>query len=193
MSQIANPAIQGTWSMSEIRSGNLLIRTRADKVAFEFIGNTTKRSIIDSSELPALLEFLNSYLQSRSNRRTGFRINLSQLKQDISSRFRVFVEADGRKVAVTPIDLSLSGICVKSRKIIGEQGAQVDISLSYDDLAVVLPATVVRQNDSRTHTAFHFIGVVKEDGIDPPSQLDSIFRAIEALWLDNSLNLRGPN
>ena len=179
--------------MPEIRSGNLLIRTKADKVAFEFIGNTTKRSIIDSSELPALLEFLNSYLQSRSNRRTGFRINLSQLKQDISSRFRVFVETDGRKVAVTPIDLSLSGICVKSREIIGEHGAQVDISLSYDDLAVVLPATVVRQKDSRTHTAFHFIGVVKEDGIDPPSQLDSIFRAIEALWLDNSLNLRGPN
>ena len=103
MSQIANPAIQGTWSMSEIRSGNLLIRTRADKIAFEIIGNTTQRSIIDSSELPALLEFLNSYLQSRSNRRTGFRINLSQLKQDISSRFRVFVESDGRKVAVTPI------------------------------------------------------------------------------------------
>jgi len=175
--------------MSEIHSGNLTIRTMGEKIAFDITGKAATCAVIDSRELPALLAFLNSYLVSQSNRRIGFRIDLRQLNQDIVDRFSVIVEADGKKLAVTPIDLSITGIFVESEKFTFKHGSQAVINLSYDDKVVALPAIAVRQDNTQTHTAFHFVGVVEDGELAPPSELDAIFRTLEALWLNNSLNL----
>lgn len=179
--------------MSEIHSGDLTIRTMGEKIAFELKGKDFSRAVIDSRELPALLEFLSSYLASQSNRRAGFRIDLSQLSHDIVEQFCVFVEVDGKKLAVTPIDLSITGIYVESEEFTFKHGSRVVINLSYDDKIVALPAVTIRQNTSYTHTAFHFVGVVEDGESSPPSELDAIFQALEALWLNNSLGLTWSN
>ncbi len=176
--------------MSELHSGNLTIRTMGEKIAFEFTGKAAASAVIDSRELPVVLEFLNSYLASQSNRRIGFRIDLKQLNHDIADRFCVVVETDGKKLAVTPIDLSITGIYVESAEFTFKHGSQVVINLRYDDKAIALPAVAVRQDNSYTRTAFHFVGVVEDGELAPPSELDAIYHALEALWLNDSLNLK---
>ncbi|MBE9538689.1 MAG: PilZ domain-containing protein [Proteobacteria bacterium] len=178
--------------MSEIHSGNLTIRTMGEKIAFDIVGKTAACAVLNSRELPVLLEFLNSYLASQSNRRIGFRIDLRQLGHDIADRFCVVVEAESKKLVVTPIDLSITGIYIESEKFTFKHGSQVVINLSYDDKLVALPAVAIRQDNSHTHThtAFHFVGMVEDGELAPPSELDAIYHALEALWLNNSLDLK---
>lgn len=176
--------------MSAIRSGNVLIRAQDEAVEFEIVGQ--KRAVCASivwSEVPQILNFLQSYLSSQSDRRTGFRINLEQIKQILNGRFRVVIATARGRLSVTPIDLSLTGVSVEVENHFTEQGAHVDIILSYEEKQVVLPAIVVRQYPTQGRTAFHFIGVVKDGEIEPPSEMKYIFRQLEALWLDHCLQL----
>ncbi len=175
--------------MPEFRSGNLIIRAMDDKIALSLADETRKCATVDHRELPLVLEFLTSFLSSQSNRRTGFRIELQQLKQRICDRFQVFVEVDGLRVATTPVDLSLTGICVESDEIVAKQGTRAKITLVWEDREILLPGIVIRQNYSCTRTAFQFIGVVKEGKTKPPPDLNFIFRELETLWLNDSLSL----
>ncbi len=175
--------------MSEMRSGNLIIRTKNNKVEFEVVGKSCSCAHIDPSELPIIVQFLNTYFYSQSDHRTAFRIDLSRLKQDISKHFRVFVETTDRQVAVKPIDVSVAGIYVETEQVIGKVGAKVNVSLSYDNKTIVLQAIVVRQSITSTHTALHFIDAGREGVFGPPSRLDFIFRELETLWLGSCLNL----
>ncbi len=175
--------------MSEIRSGNLLIRAKEDSVEFEIIGKEFACADIASSEVPELLGFFKSYLRAQSNRRTGFRINLAQLKPNLSNRLCVTVATGEGQLSATPIDLGLTGICVASNHHLGRCGAKVDIIMSYDQHHAVLPAVVVRQDGAVAHTAFHFVGSIKDGEPEPSPELEFIFRKLEALWLDQSLQL----
>ena len=179
--------------MSEIRAANLVVRTQSDKIAFEVQGSAGNCAVLDYRELPLLLEFLNSYIHSQTNRRTGFRIDLSLLDQEVWNRFHVSVKANNTPFPVRPMDISITGVFVESEQNLGEQGALVDISLSYEDTSVELAAVIVRQNPSCTRTAFRFVGVCNEKGFDPPNELEHIFHALEALWLERSLNLEWPH
>lgn len=175
--------------MSEIRTGNLLIRTKEDSVEFEIIGKEFACADVATSELPELLGFFKSYLRTQSNRRTGFRINLTQIKSNLSNRLCVTVATRQGQMSALPIDLSLTGICVESSHHFGGYGAKVDIILSYDQHHAVLPAVVVRQDGAVDHTAFHFVGSINDGEPDPTPELELIFRKLEALWLDQCLQL----
>jgi hypothetical protein len=177
--------------MSKIRSGNIVIRTEGDSVTFEIVGQKNAAcATIGSRDLPEIMEFLQSYQCSQSNRRMGFRINLEPIRQSISGRFRVIIATDQWQRSVTPIDLSLSGVCVASEDLLVEHGSDVNIVLSFDERQVLLPATVVRKRANDIHTAFHFTGVVKNGVLAPPLELQAIFRRLEAHWLDHSLQLK---
>lgn len=175
--------------MSEIRSGNLLIRTKDDSVEFEFIGKGCACVDVACSELPELLGFFNSYLRTQSNRRTGFRINLSQISSRLSHRLCVTVATRQGQVSATPIDLSLTGICVESNLHFGRYGTTVDIILNYEKHHAVLPAIVVRQEGAVDRTAFHFVDSINNGEADPTPELEFIFHELEALWLDQCLQL----
>jgi PilZ domain len=175
--------------MSEIRSSNLLIRTKGDSITFELIDKEATCAMIGSEDLPQLLAFLNSYLCAQSNRRIGFRIDLEQLQHYISDHFRVLIATKRGRLSAMPIDLSLTGICVESEHVIAQHGDRVEVILCYDDKKVVLPSIVVRQDGPRARTAFHFIGLVKDGEPDPPSALEYIFQQLEGLWLDHRLHL----
>ena len=175
--------------MSEIRTGNLLIRTKEESVEFEFIGKGFACVDVACSELPELLGFFNSYLRMQSNRRTGFRINLSQIKSHLADRLCVTVAMRQGQVTAKPIDLSLTGICVESSYHFGRSGATVDIILNYGQHHAVLPAIVVRHEGAVDHTAFHFVDSINDGEADPTPELEFIFRELESLWLDQCLQL----
>tara|TARA_R110002072_G_scaffold93495_5_gene207129 strand:+ start:3873 stop:4472 length:600 start_codon:yes stop_codon:yes gene_type:complete len=176
--------------MSAIRSGNILIRAEDQAVKFEIVG--LKHSVCASvgwDKVPEIMDFLQSYLCSQSNRRTGFRINLEQLRGILNGRFRVVIATDQGRISVTPIDLSLTGISIDAGHDFADNGAQVDIILSYDAKQVVLPAIAVNQYAHVNRTAFHFIGVVRDGELEPPPEMEDIFQQLEALWLDHCLQL----
>lgn len=176
--------------MSAIRSGNILIRAEDQAVKFEIVG--LKHSVCASvgwGKVPEIMDFLQSYLYSQSNRRTGFRINLEQLRTILNGRFRVIIATDQGRISVTPIDLSLTGISVEAGHDFADNGAQVDIILSYDAKQVVLPAIVINQYATVNRTAFHFVGVVRDGELEPPPEMEDIFQQLEALWLDHCLHL----
>ncbi|MBT4519036.1 MAG: PilZ domain-containing protein [Halieaceae bacterium] len=179
--------------MSKIRAGNLVIRAGVDKLAFEVEGSATNCAIVHHKELPALIDFLNSYVDFQANRRTGFRINLHQLKEQDYRRLEMWVEIAGKRVQVEPLNLSITGVFIESEQFNGQQGANVLVTLGFDGESVTLPSRVVRQDISLTHTAFHFHGVFSDGRLDPPPQLETIFRALQALWLDNNMNSAWSN
>jgi hypothetical protein len=172
-----------------IRTGNLRINAKEDSVEFEIIGNEIACADIAASELPELLGFLKSYLRTQANRRTGFRINLTQIRSNLSDRLRVSVETTRGQFRVTPVDISLTGICVASNHHLGRYGARVDININLDQHKARVAAVVVRQDGSVAHTAFHFIDSINEGEPDPSPELELIFRKLESLWLDQSLQL----
>lgn len=172
-----------------IRTGNLRVTAKEDSIEFEIVGKDLACADVASSELPQLLGFFRSYLRTQSNRRTGFRINLTEIKSMLSDRLSVSVATPRGQFSATPIDLSLTGICVTSNHHLGRSGARADIIVSFDQLQTRLPAIVVRQEGSVAHTAFHFIGSINEGEPEPSPELEFIFRKLEALWLDHSLQL----
>ena len=101
----------------------------------------------------------------------------------------MIIATEKGRLSVTPIDLSLTGVSVKTEHNFADTGTQVDIILSYDEKQVVLPAIVVNQYATANRTAFHFIGVVKDGEIEPPSEMECLFQHLESLWLDHCLQL----
>ncbi|MBK6738033.1 MAG: PilZ domain-containing protein [Haliea sp.] len=112
-------------------------------------------------------------MRTQSNRRTGFRINLSQIKSHLADRLCVTVAMRQGQVTAKPIDLSLTGICVESSYHFGRAGAMVDIILDYGQHHAVLPAIVVRHEGAVDHTAFHFVDSINDGEADPTPELGS--------------------
>ena len=175
--------------MSALQSGDLKIRTAGDKLVFYVKGEKTTCAIIDSEDLPVIVSFLNAYISSQSDRRRSFRVYMENLSHDIASMINVTVESSGNTVAVTPINISVTGIYVKSLEVALEPGSHVHINLNFDGDVIVLPAVVIRQEQPHTNTAFQFINDFSSSSFKPPTKLKSIFRTIESHWLSNSLDL----
>lgn len=150
------------------------------KQAFEVIGNQSAGTIIDTDRFPALHRFMDSFIYSLLDRRSGSRINLEQLELDIAGQLSVTLDVGDGQQIVKPIDLSLNDICVESENGVVEHGIRVDITLRYKKMQVVLPAIAVRQNRILARTAFLFVGSTGEEDADSQQQLNSIFRALKA-------------
>lgn len=117
---------------------------------------------------------LHMYLE----RRAGARVNLEKLGANSYKRFRVYVDNGQRKMRVQPTDLSLKDICVGSTQELANHGDRVDVTLCFDDVAVVLPAIAVRQDNDIMATAFIF---TDSDGNEPSCanrHLDLIYHSL---------------
>lgn len=145
--------------MRKLRPGPL-----ANQNNIEHLAGSANTAIAEypADSVPALERFPNlnkmsdASLYTHLERRAGARINLEQLGTKSSTRFRVSVGSAQKKTDVKPIDMSLKDICVESAQEIASHGDRVDITLSYDDITVVLPAIAVRQNSVYRYTAFVF-------------------------------------
>jgi hypothetical protein len=139
---------------------------------------------IDSNPIlkrfPSLERLRNTNLYEHLERRSGARIDLRSLGIRASKRLRVSVECFQRQIDVKPVDLSLKDICVESEQIIVRHGDRVKVTLSYDDIAVVLPAIAVRRNSFYMQTAFLFIDDGGNDKARSNSELELIYRSLVA-------------
>lgn len=177
--------------MKRIQSGNLAIHAADDKLLFEIGGDTPARAEVPVEDFSVIMEFIRAHKESLSNRRTGFRLDLGQLKTCDFAQIKVVVEAEGERIPVTPADLSITGIRVFSEELDGEPGLQATIHLGFEHTSVSLPAVLVRRYDDNTRFAFHFPEIFGDDGrLNPPSELTRILYALESLWLDQNLDLK---
>jgi hypothetical protein len=177
--------------MKHLRSGNLLIRTVDDKLVFEIDDGTIASAEVPLEDLSLINEFIRAHRETHSNRRRGFRLDIGQLRHIERQQLQVSVHTEAGPLPVTPADLSITGIRVKSEDLQGEAGMQTEVSLSFEDKAVHLPAVLVRRYDADSRFAFHFPEVFGEDGrLNPPREFTQILYALESLWLDRNLDLK---
>lgn len=178
--------------MKQFQSGNLLIRAAGEKLQFEIDGEPGAVAEVPLEDLSIISEFIQSHRESHSNRRTGFRLDLDQLKPEDYHQIRVSVAPGGSApLAVAPADLSLTGIRVYSDELTGEPGMQADITIAFESLAVTLPAVLVRRYDGDTRFAFHFPEIFGEDGrLKPPAAFTDILYALKSLWLNQNLDFK---
>lgn len=177
--------------MKHIQSSNLVIRTAEEKLVFEIGGETPALAEVPVEDLSIIMEFIKAHKESLANRRMGFRLDLGQLKPEDFGQIRVTVTSEAGTMDVTPADLSITGIRVHSKELIGEPGMQATITLAFENKTVSLPAVLVRRYDADTRYAFHFPEIFGDDGrLSPPRELTEILYALESLWLDQNLDLK---
>lgn len=135
---------------------------------------------MDFGYLPTRENVPDAVLIEHQDRRVGNRIDLRQLAPDVRDRIRVAVKTAQATVAVRPVDVSLTDICVESDNAIADRGAPVEITLNYDGLEVVLPAIAVRHSPLYARSAFMFVGVNGDHKMHPDHPLGLIIHALEA-------------
>lgn len=174
--------------MFNMRSGQLAIQNSTESVevtSHSAIGKPPTDSNVIRERFPSLQRLRNTNLYEHLERRSGARVDLRGLGSRASRRLRVSVEGFQRQIVVKPIDLSLKDICVESEQIVVRHGDRVEITLSYGDIAVVLPALAVRRNAFYMQTAFLFIDEGGNVKSPTNSDLELIYRALVAKeqWL----------
>lgn len=158
--------------MFDMHSGQLAGQNSIESLAVSSqpaIGKSRADPNAILERFPSLQRLRNTNLYEHLERRSEARVNLRGFGTRASSRLRVSIECFQRQIVVSPVDLSLKDICVESEQIIARHGDRVEVTLSYDDIAVVLPAIAVRRNAFYMQTAFLFI----DDGGDVKSRSNS--------------------
>lgn len=177
-------------NLRTLQTGNLLIEAAEESLRVSLQGCPGCETDVSFEDLPAILDFLNTQRKLQMNRRRGFRINIKELNQEDGNSLEVFVTTDEGRIQLQPIDFSLGGILAESDTPIGNEGDVVAVAIAYMGTRITLPASIVRVLDESKQVAFHFQNVTAADGrLDPPAALTTIFAALEACWLDSSLDL----
>lgn len=177
--------------MDSLRFGNLLLQTKEGGLSFRAIGSTVSLADVDADDIQVIMQFMKSYLEDHANRRSAFRLNLTELQAEDYRRFQVSVLSEAGRVDVRPVDFSLTGMLVEAEQFMADVGKDVILSLRFASHFTIISASVIRSNHANRRIALHFPDVYLPDGsIDPPIELVDIFQALESLWLDNNLNLQ---
>jgi hypothetical protein len=169
--------------MRKLRPGQLANQNSSEYLAVSanaFIAEYPADSITSLDRFQALGKRPDTSLYMHLERRAGTRLNLQQLGTKASARLRVSVELGQRQFEVKARDMSIKDICVETTREVARHGDRVDITLSYDDMAVVLPAIAVRQDRAYMYTAFIFLDDKGNALSTTNFYLDLIFHSIEA-------------
>jgi len=177
--------------MKHIQSGNLLIRVAEENLVFEVGDAPAGKAEIPPEDLSMLIEFIKAHKDAQTNRRMGFRLDLTQLQPHEFEQLKVTVATGSGEYPVTPSDLSITGIRVQSDQFDADAGLQATLTLAFENKAISLPAVLVRRYDGNRRFAFHFPEIFGDDGrLNPPRELTEILYALESLWLDKNLDLK---
>lgn len=177
--------------MSQLQTGNLLIRAQEDDLVFELAGQLGHSAEVRLEDIGTIVEFLNTHTSRHADRRVGFRLDLRKIESSLIEGLHFCVQTSESSVELRPIDLSLSGFCGEASVYLGEFGTTIDMTITFGSCSVSLPAKIVRGGQPDRATAVHFTGVVTAEGeLKPPHELRRIFNALESLWLDQSLGLK---
>lgn len=165
--------------------GRLTITADSSGVTFGLDGEDVNHETITPSQVPKLEKFLELY--APHERRTGFRVPLDSLSDDMRSEFKVRVRTVSGYVKVKPIDISLTGILLKSKKLRASRGAQFLTKLTLGANSCTLVGKVVRKDANLW--ALHFSETIKNDELDPPEELLCIYRKLETEWLKSRVSV----
>lgn len=177
--------------MGRLRFGELSMKATEQGVSFYKNDQISALACVEPDDVPVIIDFLKSYLADGANRRSGFRLDLTQLRATDHQRVAVAVLTERGRFNVTALDLSLTGMLVDSEFFLGREGEMVMLDITFEGHQALLSANVVRRDECDRHVAFNFPDVMGEDGsLHPPADLSAIFYSLEALWLDESLDVK---
>lgn len=165
--------------MESLTLGRLTLTAEKAGVTFVLAGEDVSQVTITARQVCKLEEFLKRY--APHERRLGFRVPLDSLSDEVQSDFKVRVRNISSYVKAKPIDMSLTGILLKSKKLRASLGTHVMTKLTLADDSCTLIGKVVRQDGYLW--ALHFFETVKNGELDPPEDLLSIYRSLETDWL----------
>tara|TARA_R110002124_G_scaffold657_11_gene3122 strand:- start:21347 stop:21892 length:546 start_codon:yes stop_codon:yes gene_type:complete len=178
-------------SLSMLQTGNLVIRPLEEKLIIAVSGNAGSRAEIAIEDLPLIIEFLGAQKRLRTNRRAGFRLNISELPPAERNSFQVTALKHSVNIGLQPVDISLGGLYAASDTFIGRPGEVLHLLIAHDNVSITLPAQIVRTSLCSRKFAFRFINdPVSPADFEPPEELTAIFAALEACWLGASLDLQ---
>lgn len=176
--------------MDNLRLGDLIIQAGETGLSIRNSQSLTIPSEISLEDIPVLLDFMKSFLEESANRRSSFRLDLTELSLDDYQKLEVCVLTGRGQCRVRPLDISLTGMLLDAETYCGTEGEKVRVNIEFGSLRSVLSARVVRANESSRRIALQFPEVRVADGsVDAPEELTDIFHALEASWLGKSLGL----
>ncbi|MEM1432457.1 MAG: PilZ domain-containing protein [Pseudomonadota bacterium] len=166
--------------MTSITIGNLTVTAGADVVQFEVAGADGKTAVaLDPRDAVTIERFLAE--QRSVETRTGFRVPIRPLLQDLRDAFAVSLVYQGVIYDAVPVDLSLTGMLVRVPDLEVSARARLTARLLLDDSLAKLEATVVRVDGQLL--ALHFADAMQGGELDPPVQLGPIFSRLEQVYL----------
>ncbi len=169
--------------MQFLTLGELSLVADEDGLSFVVGGEEGARVTITPRQVGQLEEFLR--LNATRERRIGFRVPFSPLKDEVRAGFHVQVQVRGRWVEVTPVDLSLTGILVQGKGLALPVHSQVDVQIKYQEIDCTLAGEVVRRDGDLV--ALHFTESIAHGDLEPPESLLAIYRKLEMEWLRHRL------
>lgn len=179
----ASPQPEGK-ALEALKFGWLSVEESENGIRFGISGSTPAE--IKTDEVPTLLGFLKQHLEDSANRRSSWRLTLSTLGGTEADQLQVSVNG----VKAKAIDISITGLFVETEEPIGERGDSLDVAVAFEDEAVSLRATIVRQDASMRRIAIHLPDCIDAQGtLCPPDSYQRIFTALEQIWLDKKLGL----
>jgi hypothetical protein len=176
--------------MNNLRLGDLIIQAKEDGLSMRSSKSLSALGDVQLEDIPTLLEFMKSYLEESANRRSSFRLDLTELNLIDYQELRISLLTDQKEFAVRPLDISLTGVLVETNEYVDDRET-VQVNISYGGKRVSMNAKIVRSNESSRRIALHFPDVMQTDGtLNAPVELTKIFDALEGGWLDKSLGLK---
>ena len=165
--------------MESLTLGRLVVTADETEVTFALGAEDGSQVTITPSQVSKLEAFLKRY--APHERRLGFRVPLDTLSSEVRSDFKVRVRNISGYVKATPIDISLTGALLKSKKFRASMGTRVMTKLTLAGYSCTLVSKVVRKNENLW--ALHFSETIKNGEFNPPEELLSIYRILETEWL----------
>ncbi len=165
--------------METLTLGRLTITASRTNVTFILPGEAAVPVTITPTQVSKLENFLKRC--APHERRDGFRVPMDSLSDEIRSKFKVRIRTVSGYLKVKPIDMSLTGMLMKSKKLSASRGAQFLTKLALDDHSCTLVSKVVRNDGNRW--ALHFPESIKNGELDPCEKLLCIYRILETEWL----------
>ena len=169
--------------MQFLTLGELSLVADEDGLSFVVGGEDGARVTITPRQVGQLEEFLR--LNATRERRIGFRVPFSPLKEEVRAGFHVQVQVRGKWVDVIPVDLSLTGMLVEGKGLALPVHSRVDVQLQFNEISCPLAGEVVRREGQMV--ALHFTESISGGDLNPPEPLLAIYRQLEMEWLRHRL------
>ena len=168
--------------MASITVGDLSVS--ADDNGFRFALPTPDGAVeieLEARDAATIERFLAE--QRSGDSRTGFRVPVHALQQQLPEALHVSLVYQTRIFDAAIVDLSLTGMLVRVADLDATKRSNLQVRLILEDHLARIDAQVVRVDGDLV--ALHFSASMSGGELDPPVQLGPIFSRLEQIYLSN--------